>query len=151
MPLRAPRICSCGNTVASGARCVCERARKAEHDRRRPNASERGYDARWRCEANAFLKVNPSCKRCGEQATVVDHVVPHRGDPLRFWNRSNWQALCTTCHTRWKQSIERRTSWAVNGAPGGGEGLRQGTPAPAGVNRVRKNEIGSFETTGALP
>jgi len=31
-------------------------------------------------------------------ATLVDHVVPHRGDQRLFWLVANWQALCTACH-----------------------------------------------------
>lgn len=31
-------------------------------------------------------------------ATVVDHIIPHRGDQKLFWDRSNWQALCKSCH-----------------------------------------------------
>jgi 5-methylcytosine-specific restriction protein A len=30
-------------------------------------------------------------------AYQVDHVVPHRGDQLLFWDRSNWQSLCRSC------------------------------------------------------
>jgi len=34
-------------------------------------------------------------------ATLTDHVIPHRGDPLLFWDeRFNWQALCKDCHDR---------------------------------------------------
>ncbi|WP_390622926.1 HNH endonuclease [Ralstonia syzygii] len=33
-------------------------------------------------------------------ATVVDHIVPHKGDQHLFWRRSNWQALCKACHDR---------------------------------------------------
>jgi 5-methylcytosine-specific restriction protein A len=29
---------------------------------------------------------------------VVDHVVPHRGDAVLFWNKRNWAALCKPCH-----------------------------------------------------
>jgi 5-methylcytosine-specific restriction protein A len=30
---------------------------------------------------------------------VVDHVAPHRGDEMLFWDRErNWQALCRACH-----------------------------------------------------
>jgi 5-methylcytosine-specific restriction protein A len=36
------------------------------------------------------------CKR--EPASILDHVVPHRGDPVLFWSESNWQSLCATCH-----------------------------------------------------
>jgi 5-methylcytosine-specific restriction protein A len=34
-------------------------------------------------------------------ATVVDHIVPHKGDAERFWDSEhNWQALCKRCHDR---------------------------------------------------
>jgi len=41
--------------------------------------------------------------KCQEQgryrkATVVDHIIPHRGDEKLFWDRDNWQALCKRCH-----------------------------------------------------
>lgn len=32
------------------------------------------------------------------EATVVDHIKPHRGDQKLFWDRGNWQALCKSCH-----------------------------------------------------
>jgi 5-methylcytosine-specific restriction protein A len=40
------------------------------------------------------------CKAAGrlEPATVVDHVVPHRGDERLFWDKGNWQGLCKRCH-----------------------------------------------------
>ena len=31
-------------------------------------------------------------------ATVVDHVVPHRGDQRLFWDESNWAPACKPCH-----------------------------------------------------
>lgn len=31
-------------------------------------------------------------------ATVVDHSIAHRGDPVLFWNRAHWQALCAPHH-----------------------------------------------------
>ena len=42
------------------------------------------------------------CKKQGRyvKATVVDHVIPHRGDQKLFWDRSNWRALCKQCHDR---------------------------------------------------
>jgi len=107
MPVRAPRICGCGKRIEQGLRCSCEQKRKAEADARRPSARERGYDSKWDVERKAFLKANPKCRRCPAQATVVDHIVPHRGDKRLFWSRSNWQPLCQSCHSRWKQSIER--------------------------------------------
>lgn len=41
-------------------------------------------------------------KRNGKyvQATVVDHIKPHRGDNKLFWDKSNWQSLCKSCHDK---------------------------------------------------
>lgn len=112
MPYKAPRICGCGHRVASGEHCACERKRKAEHDQRRMPARERGYDSKWDRERATYLKQHPTCDRpgCGAPASVVDHVVPHRGDQHLFWSRSNWQSLCTSCHVRWKQAQEKRAA-----------------------------------------
>ena len=32
------------------------------------------------------------------EATVVDHIIPHRGDMKLFWDKSNWQPLCEHHH-----------------------------------------------------
>ncbi|WP_396127368.1 HNH endonuclease [Edaphobacter acidisoli] len=32
-------------------------------------------------------------------AAHTDHIIPHRGDKKLFWDRSNWQPLCATCHS----------------------------------------------------
>lgn len=112
MPMRPPRICGCGcgKIIPAGQRCPSSLARKKEADARRPSArGERGYGTKWKKEREAFLKQHPTCIRCPSPATVVDHKVPHRGDQKLFWERTNWQPLCRTCHDRWKQSLERRT------------------------------------------
>ncbi len=112
MPMRAPRLCKCGNRVGFGARCPCEqqtdRERKARHDTKRPSASARGYDRKWTEARAEFLKVHRHCRRCGRLASVVDHKRPHRGDQTLFWDRTNWQALCAHCHSSTKQREERR-------------------------------------------
>lgn len=112
MPFAAPHICGCGRKVAAGIKCVCQqqrdRIRKTRADRNRPSARERGYTAEWERERKAFLSANPTCKRCGAPATVVDHIVPHRGDRKLFWDKSNWQPLCTRHHSRTKQAAEKR-------------------------------------------
>ena len=69
----------------------------------RENASDRGYDGKWRAARSLFLKQNPLCWKCLENgkitpATVVDHIIPHRGNKVLFWDRSNWQPLCKDCH-----------------------------------------------------
>lgn len=106
-----PRACACGRLVASGARCPCQiastRARNARHDANRPTAAQRGYNHEWRKARAAFLALHPSCACCFAPATVVDHIIPHRGDDALFWNRQNWQALCESCHNGQKQRKDR--------------------------------------------
>jgi 5-methylcytosine-specific restriction enzyme A len=99
----------CGVTVPSkpplhrpaGAKSAA--AVKAELDRQRPSAARRGYGAHWRRARAAYLARHPLCVLCKaagrlQAATVVDHVVPHRNDPLLFWDEANWAALCKPCH-----------------------------------------------------
>lgn len=125
MPMRAARICGCGHRIATGSLCPCDerrnRERKARHDAKRPSASKRGYDTKWQRESKAYLATHRTCVRCGSPSTLVDHVIPHKGDQRLFWSRSNWQAMCTPCHSRAKQTDERRQ------APGGGSRLPEGT------------------------
>jgi 5-methylcytosine-specific restriction enzyme A len=40
-------------------------------------------------------------------ATVVDHVIPHNGDPGGFWG-GTLQSLCAPCHDDRKKQIEWR-------------------------------------------
>jgi 5-methylcytosine-specific restriction enzyme A len=78
-------------------------AAKRELDRQRPSATRRGYGPHWRRARAAYLARHPLCVRCHakgcvEPSTTVDHVVPHRGDPVLFWDERNWQGLCKRCH-----------------------------------------------------
>ena len=71
------------------------------------------YDSRrWRKAREQYLKGNPLCVDClafGKvtPASVVDHVIPHRGDERLFWDRANWAALCAPCHSAHKQREEK--------------------------------------------
>ena len=140
MPVRAARICGCGHRIAGGVLCPCEerrsKERKARHDAKRPSAAERGYDGKWQKESKAYLAIHRHCARCNAPSTLVDHIVAHKGDQRLFWSRSNWQPLCTPCHSRAKQAEERRQ------APGGGLHLRKGTDDRRGVNYARPHKFG---------
>jgi len=73
-------------------------------DKARGTARARGYDTKWEKARRAFLAVHPLCAEHArhdrvEPATCVDHIVPHRGDRKLFWDRKNWQSLCTPCHS----------------------------------------------------
>ncbi|AHE51713.1 HNH endonuclease [Sphingomonas sanxanigenens DSM 19645 = NX02] len=67
--------------------------------------------ARWQRRRAAQLRDEPLCRMCqGEgritAATIADHVIPHRGDPVLFW-QGELQSLCKPHHDRDKQRIER--------------------------------------------
>lgn len=58
------------------------------------------------------LRADPLCRFCTgagryTEATVADHVAPHRGDHDLFWS-GELQSLCTTCHNAAKQQVESR-------------------------------------------
>lgn len=81
----------------------CEQHKPLHPDR--PSAAKRGYGSKWQRVSKAYLRKHPLCVKCQAegryvQATVVDHVISHRGDKNLFWNESNWQALCKSCHDK---------------------------------------------------
>lgn len=91
------------------------RIRNREYDRRRGSARKRGYDSRWDKARRLYLFDHPLCRMCHEAgnivpATVVDHINPHKGDQLKFWDRNNWQPLCKSHHDLHKQRQERGRS-----------------------------------------
>jgi len=113
---KPPHLCSCGRIIPHGERCACQilasRQRKARYDARRPSARERGYNHEWRKARLEYLAMHPHCRECTKHgitrlATVVDHIIPHKGDKPLFWHRANWQPLCKPCHDRHKQRQER--------------------------------------------
>mgnify|MGYP001625440363 FL=1 len=102
-PKRPCRYPGCPNLCESGTYCPEHSAESP--DRLRGSAAERGYDAKWRRARKRFLQRHPLCANCLSQgvltpATVVDHIVPHRGDHRLFWDEQNWQPLCKACHDR---------------------------------------------------
>lgn len=108
MPIAAPRPCThpgCGVLVRDGTG-RCDKHKRAEakaFDQRRGSSSARGYGYKWQQARDDFLREHPLCKKHEEKgqlvpSSVVDHVIPHKGDMSLFWSRSNWQALCKTCH-----------------------------------------------------
>lgn len=77
--------------------------RRTQRSSNRPTTTEQGYGWRWQQARIPHLQRNPLCAECLRQAriepaTVVDHIIPHKGDQALFWNTSNWQSLCKPCH-----------------------------------------------------
>lgn len=106
MPTKTPRLCACGRVVPAGERCVCAAARKAASDRDRPSAAARGYDGDWRAARAKHLARSPWCAECGEQATLVDHVVSIRKAPHRRLDPTNFASMCAHCHGRKTASVD---------------------------------------------
>jgi 5-methylcytosine-specific restriction enzyme A len=80
--------------------CESHKQLTTNYDQHRESAAKRGYGAKWRKARAFYLSINPICVRCGDGATVVDHITPHKGDMGLFWSVSNWQPLCKPCHDR---------------------------------------------------
>jgi len=71
------------------------------------------YNHKWSKQRSYFLQDNPLCVMCQnqgtiKQASVVDHIIPHKGDLQLFWDISNWQSLCKRHHDSDKRKIELR-------------------------------------------
>lgn len=98
MPMRPKRPCAhpgCPELVAEGKYCDKHRALHPEETR---SASGRGYGRAWQKASKQFFAAHPLCAQCLEEgrytrATVVDHIQPHRGDRVLFWDRTNRQGL----------------------------------------------------------
>ena len=87
MPQAAPRISSL----------------KPKPKDNRESASKRGYGARWRLLRHRHLSKEPLCRECLSTnkitiATVVDHIIPHKGDMKLFYASDNRQSLCKFHH-----------------------------------------------------
>ncbi len=151
MPVRAPRICSCGKVVPSGQRCACQRAKAKAYDASRGTAASRGYTGSWRKASAAFL-AQPGNERCacgcGRSANMVDHKRAPKGDMALFWDRSNWQPFARVCNTRKAIASEGgfgRPSLRTERSETGGrvETLPKGTETAWGASRkVPPNSAG---------
>ena len=106
MPYKARKPCGhpgCPALIPEGTQ-YCEK-HLSIHPEAVRSASGRGYGSRWQKVSKQFLRENKFCVMCLREspprytlATVVDHIVPHRGDNHLFWDRGNWQPLCKRHH-----------------------------------------------------
>jgi 5-methylcytosine-specific restriction protein A len=106
MPSKPKRFCKkagCPN-VSSEPYCADHKHLARTYDEHRGTAAQRGYDSKWRKARLGYLKKHPLCVQCeydGKHipATVVDHIIPHKGDKDLFWDsKNNWQPLCKRHH-----------------------------------------------------
>lgn len=120
IPRAAPRPClvpRCPGFAVAYGRCEAHQGRAPRR------SSDAAFDAqrastqpwrawygtkRWQALRDEVLARDPLCRcelcqagaRRVRPSTVVDHIVPHRGDPDLFWSRENLQGLAKTCHDR---------------------------------------------------
>ena len=85
-------------------------------------STQRGYGYKWQQARAGYLAEHPHCVMCLAElgmtdlhpaevivecarrgvaeplATVVNHMVAHRGNQSLFWDRKNWESLCKRHH-----------------------------------------------------
>jgi 5-methylcytosine-specific restriction endonuclease McrA len=125
--LKAPpkRLAMAPRAVGYADKAAAERARD-QHRRDHAGTSLRGlYNTkRWRhpetgvrikiLERDGFTCQMPGCgvllvgKRHAPNSPVVDHIKPHKGNLVLFWDEGNLQALCKRCHDGAKQAMDNR-------------------------------------------
>jgi 5-methylcytosine-specific restriction protein A len=95
---KCPKKTTGTHCVDHGGRRAGSRAAIAPH--------RRGYGKRWRRYSQVYLLEHPVCvglpgEVCTKASRHVDHkqAVDGPDDPL-FWEPTNHQALCATCHPR---------------------------------------------------
>jgi 5-methylcytosine-specific restriction protein A len=103
----------CNVLVGNGSYCDAHKIEKKQvevnqriqYDKERGTSASRGYNYRWSKASKKYREDNPLCIMCEAKGIVkinncVDHKIPVNSpdDPL-FWEESNWQGLCTSCHS----------------------------------------------------
>ena len=93
------KVSTCPNIAPSGQAYCAEhkKVHKVDYARANPEFSKL-YDARWRRYRKMFLAEHPVCVECGRAAVVCDHIKDHMGDYDAFWDPTNHQPLCKSCH-----------------------------------------------------
>ena len=101
---RPLQYCTEAGCTVRVVRGRCDEHAIARVEGARPNADVRRWyrTQRWiRLRRAVLVDAACACNACGfvTLRIEVDHIIPHRGDPARFWDRHNLQALCHDCHT----------------------------------------------------
>ena len=119
MPYRPPKPCAksgCPN-VTRVRYCDDHQGEAAKvlrrYDDARGNATDRGYDARWkRTRTAALRRDNYLCLRClsldrVEPATEVHHTIPVSMAPERMHELDLLISVCHPCHGLLEEQIRR--------------------------------------------
>lgn len=52
----------------------------------------------WVHYSKKYLEINNKCYCCGKLSQAVDHIIPHKGNVVRFQQLDNHLPLCFKCH-----------------------------------------------------
>jgi 5-methylcytosine-specific restriction protein A len=87
-------------SLTDHTRCDTHRKQKRrQEDRRRPTATQRGYNKRWERTRRTLLNAMPYCE-CGAKATDVHHLDGKGPKGPRGHDMFNLKAMCHACHSR---------------------------------------------------
>ena len=113
MPVAPRKPCRICGALSNGSYCGQHQKKKEEqvraerikYDQVRGTRTERGYSNRWLKVSKLYRQEHPLCVMCEKKgilklAECVDHIIAVSGpdDPL-FYEPSNWQSLCHSCHS----------------------------------------------------
>ena len=102
-PLRPCKTVGCPELTHDGYCINHKRIRQKSYDSNRPSWHSMYASKRWKDARIIYLSDNPFCIECSKldrliPATVVDHIVDHKGNYDLFWDTTNWQGLCYRHH-----------------------------------------------------
>lgn len=117
--MRIRRPCShigC-HTLTTNTYCDAHAVQHAVQQQQRVQQSNRECNARrpkynnlystkeWARLRFSQLAQHPWCAEClrygvRKVAEEADHIIPHRGDRVLFYDSNNIQSLCSSCHSR---------------------------------------------------
>jgi len=89
-------------------RGVCpthDRLKKKQYYANRNKSWQHLYNYRWEKYSKGRLRRHPLCVTCLNDgkttaARVTDHIIPHKGSIKLFWDHTNHESLCKTCHDK---------------------------------------------------
>lgn len=112
MPTRALRPCTVCSKPSKDGRCAAHPkidTRPQYHERHGSPVSK----AEWARIRKQVLEEEPLCmcdahrgRDDAPASTVVDHIIPHRGDPQLFRDRANLRAMSKPCHDRKTATVD---------------------------------------------
>jgi 5-methylcytosine-specific restriction protein A len=114
--VRGLRPCTqpgCPTLVATGYCDQHTKERRRASDAKRPSASQRGYDAKWRRTRADYLRTHPICEDpegCIAPATDVHHLDGLGPNGPRGHDHQNLESRCHSHHSQ-ETAREQRGGW----------------------------------------